>query len=173
MSSHLIQSVQGTSDFSLLSNCLDLSALRVGIGQFQGFNWTDEGRGKWGFVGETPGSALEINVPLAGFEGELTIGLGFLLSYQHMGVARIECVAGCTCRPREFSFLHPYYMSISGWRVVEAVAMPDATTCRLNVTILPQTYAEPPQHKVKLTSVMLTEEMGFIMPWLFCDDCAQ
>ena len=79
----------------------------------QGFQWVNEGRPdspKWGFVARQPGDSLEVDVPLEGadlLDKNLTIGLGFLLSYNHMGVALVECVAGCECRPREFSTWHP------------------------------------------------------------------
>ena len=36
--------------------------------------------------------------------------------------------------------------------------------CTLSVTVLEQTKSEPAEHKVKLTSVMITAEGGFIMP---------
>ena len=32
----------------------------------------------------------------------LTVGVGMLKSYQHMGIADVACVAGCTCEPRSF-----------------------------------------------------------------------
>lgn len=147
--------------------------IRASVG-VQGFEWVDEGRRspKWGFVGWTPGDQLEMFVPVKGLSRELTIGIGFLMSYNHMGQAGIDCVSGCSCRRREYSFLHQHLISISGWRVTDVEVEPDSGTCVLRVSILNRTYAHPPEHKVKVTSLMITEEPGFTMPWLFCDDCA-
>ena len=37
-------------------------------------------------------------------EGRLpmTVGLGMLRSYQHMGVAEVTCTQGCSCEPQAF-----------------------------------------------------------------------
>lgn len=67
------------------------------------------GSPKWGFVSTLPGSRLEVDMPLQGLvmrKNNFVVGLGFLMSYVHMGMAIAECVAGCTCQPHEFSFTH-------------------------------------------------------------------
>lgn len=140
----------------------------------KGFKWVDEGKRtpKWGFVGKTPGDTLEIDVPVQGRKQQLIIGIGFLMSYQHMGQAQLECVAGCSCRRREYSYHHPYGISITGWRIVEAQRDESADVCTVRVSILERTASDPPEHKVKVTAVMISEEAEFQMPWLFCDECA-
>lgn len=146
----------------------------MGVYDLQGFNWTNEGRGsKWGFVGTEPGSTLNISVPTAGFSGAMTIGLGFLISYQHMGIALLQCIEGCECRPKEYSFQHPNKVSITSWRTVRAKISHGSQTCIVGVTISDKTRSKPPEHKVKLSAIMTTEEKDFILPYLYCDDCLQ
>ena len=79
----------------------------------QGFDWINEGKPggtpKWGFIAFQPGSKLEVDVPVDGLvlrKNNFVVGLGFLMSYAHMGMAMAECVTGCTCKPHEFSFTH-------------------------------------------------------------------
>ena len=57
----------------------------------QGFEWKDDNADrpgkspKWGWVAYHPGSVIEVDVPVMGLGPDLTIGFGFLLSYEHMG----------------------------------------------------------------------------------------
>lgn len=139
----------------------------------QGFDWIDEGKRspKWGYVGKTPGDRLEIDVPVKDRKQNLTIGIGFLMSYEHMGQALLECVAGCSCPRREYSFTHPYWISITGWRILEVQRDGNADVCTVRVSIIERTSSDPPEHKVKVTAVMISEEAEFLMPWLFCPEC--
>ena len=140
----------------------------------QGFNWTNEGRGtKWGYVGDQPGDELLLNVPVAGLPRTMTIGLGFLISYQHMGVALLRCVDGCDCHSKEYSSHHPNKVSITSWRTLEVKLPEGSGTCTVQVTISDKSKSDPPGHKVKLSAVMTTEEKDFILPYLYCDDCVQ
>lgn len=54
--------------------------------------------------------------------------------------------------------------SITAWKPIDVVLDEGATLCTLRVEVMDRTKADPPEHKVKLTSVMLTAEKGFIMP---------
>lgn len=141
----------------------------------QGFEWTNEGRGtKWGFVGNNVGDILSVTVPAADYrKGAFTIGLGFLISYQHMGVALLECTEGCTCRKKEYSSHHPNKVSVTSWRTVQATLTENSTACRVQVTIVEKSKSSPPEHKIKVSSVMTTEERDFILPYLYCDECLQ
>lgn len=50
-------------------------------------------------------------VPLAGMmfpDNRLLIALGVLMTYEHMGYARLDCIGGCFCPPREINLLHPF-----------------------------------------------------------------
>lgn len=104
---------------------------------------------------------------------QLTIALEFLISYEHMGVALVECVAGCHCNPREYSGWHPYKLSVTLWRVVKVTAPENSKVCTLRITIKDWFKSKPPEHEVKVNSVMISGEHDFIMSWLWCDKCIQ
>ena len=56
-------------------------------------------------------AAIALQVPLAGMmfpDNRLLIALGVLMTYEHMGYARIDCTFGCVCPPRELNTLHPF-----------------------------------------------------------------
>lgn len=143
----------------------------------QGFKWINEGRpgkaDKWGFIGTVPTDEVEVDVPmLSKIPGtSLTVGLGFLVSYEKVGQGLLECVSGCSCPPREYAFWHPWKNSLMEWRTLEVKIDPDSITCTLRVTIVNQSKSEPPSNKVKIMGVMKTAAKGFTMPWLFCEDC--
>jgi len=151
------------------------SVSRVSLPQSgQGFEWTNVGRGtKWGFVGSQPGASLNVSVPVAEYNSILTLGFGFLISYQHMGVAMLQCLEGCSCPPKEYSFHHPNTVSITSWRTLEVNLAEGSEVCKIQVTIANKTKSSPAEHKVKLSSVMTTEERDFILPYLYCDECIQ
>ena len=71
--------------------------------------------------------------------------------------------AGCVLRR--------YHMSVTLWRVVEATLHEGAKKCTLRVTVQDWSKSNPPEHKVKLNSLMISGEKDFIMSWLWCDEC--
>ena len=60
---------------------------------------------------------LQVQVPLEGMDfgaqRQLVIGLGLLMSYEHMGYALVACLEGCTCPPKEFNLLHTFRISMT------------------------------------------------------------
>ena len=44
----------------------------------------------------------------------MTVGVGMLKSYQHMGVAEVACTQGCSCEPQAFD-LHQEEKVSSPW----------------------------------------------------------
>lgn len=57
-----------------------------------GWEWTDEGRKKWGFVSTTPGSVLNITV-----SSKLT-SVKTALEMVRLGVVGVACLAGLMLR---------------------------------------------------------------------------
>lgn len=39
---------------------------------------------------------------------KVLVALGILMSYEHMGWLRLECVLGCSCMPRSVNSLIPF-----------------------------------------------------------------
>lgn len=44
---------------------------------------------------------------LAGYEGNVVMGVGYLQSYEHMGMFKVECVSGCKCEGSPQLLPHP------------------------------------------------------------------
>ena len=57
------------------------------------------------------------------------------------------------------------------WKTMDIVAVEGSKVCTLSVTTLDRTKSNPPEHKVKLTSIMISGETGFIDTWSRCNDC--
>ena len=75
----------------------DLSRVATADG---GWSWTDEGRSKWGFLSDTAGAALKLmfNSEMHGpREVNASVRIAFLQTYTPMGVAKVSCIAGCSC----------------------------------------------------------------------------
>ena len=65
----------------------------------------------WGWVSTQTGAQLILKVPLAGLsfpDNKAVIALGACETYEHMGYARVDCISGCTCAPREINMLLPF-----------------------------------------------------------------
>ncbi|EFJ49700.1 hypothetical protein VOLCADRAFT_89683 [Volvox carteri f. nagariensis] len=78
-----------------------------------GWNWTDEGRGKWGYVATEPGKTIKLKVNTqigmggssSSIDGDgegaelqpIIVQVAYLQSYRGMGTARLSCEAGCNC----------------------------------------------------------------------------
>lgn len=56
---------------------------------------------RWGWVASDPGSwallSFDSRIPGQGHDERSEAFLGYLESFSGMGVARIECVSGCSC----------------------------------------------------------------------------
>ena len=75
----------------------DLSRVATADG---GWSWTDEGRSKWGFLSDTAGAALKLmfNSEMHGpREVNASVRIAFLQTYTPMGIAKVSCIAGCSC----------------------------------------------------------------------------
>ncbi|KXZ42501.1 hypothetical protein GPECTOR_141g699 [Gonium pectorale] len=67
------------------TSCLLIDAFKDAVLQpVEGWEWTDEGRNKWGYVALESGQQLRIKVV-------------YLRSYEGMGRARVTCEEGCSC----------------------------------------------------------------------------
>ena len=57
------------------------------------------------------------------------------------------------------------------WKTIDVQAAEGSHSCTLSVTSLNRTKSNPPEYKVKLTSLMISGETGFIDTWSRCNDC--
>jgi hypothetical protein len=132
----------------------------------------DEHRGKPGFIANESGSQLRLRLRLPrmasrgngrGGASNATVHLGYLSSYENMGVASASCLSGCVCgrlildghrtgRRVSLEELSPP-LEVSRARP-EANASSSSWACTLAIEVLPQTSSG--LHKVKLTSIATT-----------------
>ncbi|KAI7846460.1 hypothetical protein COHA_000070 [Chlorella ohadii] len=134
--------------------------------QQQGFEWKNErpkaefANQKWGWIATVPGSWAELEVDTTtGMQGDLAaeqndVMLTHLISYEHMGKAKVECISGCTCEPTEFNGHVQDKVSLTALHRFPAS---QSEKCRIRVTVLNETASPDGEHKVKLVGVMVIE----------------
>ncbi|GIL73988.1 hypothetical protein Vretimale_5073 [Volvox reticuliferus] len=72
----------------------------------EGWEWTDEGRDKWGYVATEPGKTLRLKVNTQVGPGSsdgassppIILQISYLQSYRIMSTAELRCESGCTCK---------------------------------------------------------------------------
>ena len=83
---------------------------------------------------------------------QVTLGIGHLKSYEHMGQALVSCISGCVCEPTVFDGHNPAsFASQEFWAYVAVTQSPQ---CVFEVASLSLTKSG--QNKVKVTSLLLT-----------------
>mmetsp|Transcript_10267 Transcript_10267/g.30910 ORF Transcript_10267/g.30910 Transcript_10267/m.30910 type:complete len:546 (+) Transcript_10267:215-1852(+) len=148
-----------------VQNCLEKEAFRdlVMNGTKDGFEYLEEGHGKWGFIGTQPGDwvrfTLDTTVKLhVGQEGGLRavmLMLSFLASYQHMGKAVVTCVSGCACHPGPFD---GYWTLQASQLTRMELIVTESPVCELEIKILEETSSPDGEHKVKFMGIIVSEE---------------
>eukprot|EP00798_Chlamydomonas_sp_ICE-L_P000319 gene319-33542_t len=148
------------------------TAARVGS---SGFEWTDEGTGKWGWVATQPGAKLLIHVEAAAdgekaevgvnigylrsFEhmgmAQVGVNIGYLRSFEHMGMAQVEGLSGCQCTT---SVLDGNTTETSSLLQLHNIIVSKSTACTLAITVLGTTNALSREHKFKFGGVMVSED---------------
>lgn len=154
------------NDGRYTADCILDDRIQRYVTNAQGFHWVNEGLPtdpKWGYVATTAGSQMAIKVPLANVTHngtDMLVGIGLLLSgHGHMGVAQLGCLAGCVCPMREYStFLKQASWSMTFWRFLEAKFVPGSEECVVGVVTSQRTHSAG--HKIKVSSVMATGELG-------------
>ena len=83
---------------------------------------------------------------------KVTLGIGHLKSYEHMGQALVTCISGCTCEPTVFDGHNP--ATLASQEFWAYVAVTQSSQCVFEVISLD--VSKSGQHKVKVTSLLLT-----------------
>ncbi|KXZ50405.1 hypothetical protein GPECTOR_16g578 [Gonium pectorale] len=134
--------------------CATGATFKEHVQEVQGWLWVNEGlteaRQKWGYISDVPGSWLLINMstllPSPGPGAPVQVLLTYLGSYEHMGMAIVECVWGCACSPVVVDAHLP------GERVSQTYMVPinstQSETCMMGVTVLNDTSSG--EHKFKV-----------------------
>jgi hypothetical protein len=108
----------------------------------------ENGKFKPGWVSTVPGSVLRILMTTKGVrqagpsrgvwqqqqQEDLVMGVTFLRSYEHMGVAEVSCVTGCLCRNYSFDGHEPnHHHSVPFTVDTAGTLMPQSHSCIVQV----------------------------------------
>lgn len=119
-----------------------------------GWEWTEEGRGKWGYVSMAPDTELLLAVDTRcdgqDIGSHVALGIGNLKSYEGMGIARIDCIEGCECGPED---VDGHWSHESSQNDMNKLVVSMAERCVLRVTNTNRSSSG--NHKFKLTSLIL------------------
>eukprot|EP00887_Chlorella_sp_A99_P006012 scaffold27.g6012.t1 len=136
-----------------------------------GFSWVNErpqavnvNQQKWGWVAKVGGATADIlldtrssdkdsNTSAAGAQELKNQALiGYMASYEHMGQARVECVANCSCNATQFDALWSVRASVMQFH---PVLVTQHEACRLRVTVLNETRDPGGGKKIKLSGLIV------------------
>jgi len=139
--------------------CVHYDALQQLMQNSRGFEFIAEGaKRKKGYVGLTPGNSITFKVDTnrgGTPDMRVTMQVGHLKSYEHMGVALAECTSGCNCEPKEIDSHHTLHLSQTYLATLKVSQHP---ACHVRLTILPKTSSG--EHKFKITSLILSDVAG-------------
>ncbi len=92
---------------------------------------------------------------LAGYTGNVVMGVGYLQSYAHMGMFKVDCVSGCKCEGMpgrnanfgaQLSIYQTAYFGVS-----------QSPECQIRITSLSNTTSG--EHKIKFDTVLVATGM--------------
>ncbi|KAK9829365.1 hypothetical protein WJX72_005430 [[Myrmecia] bisecta] len=128
----------------------------------EGWTWRDGW--KPGYETTTPGAVLKLaaTLPIQGTDDpartaqKLQVGVGYLESYENMGVATITCESGCYCEPWELDAMHEQRTSVEVFRKFQ-LHVPTHGSVECIVSIANHPKSNSAGHKLKIMSFMLGE----------------
>ncbi len=152
--------------------CLVATAFQQHLHNSSGFQWTDENRGKWGYVGDQPGAYIILNVSTEASSvnmlrssdgrvavpersGGVLVEIAHLKSYKQMGIANVECVSGCTC---EATVMDSHGDSKSSQTHLHTFTASQHKQCLIKVEVAKDSSTGG--HKVKVLGIIVSEQAG-------------
>lgn len=143
------------------------------VGAHKGFQWRPERPNatsfveqKWGWTGMAVGDWAELQLDTRadgkgvkedkdGKKVKANIWLSYLRSYEHMGVARVECRSGCSCDSSRLDGTWERQVSLQQIHMFKAS---QHAKCVIRVTIVDERgEVESDGHKITLMAVMVTQ----------------
>ncbi|KAL4444162.1 hypothetical protein ABPG75_011899 [Micractinium tetrahymenae] len=152
-------------------SCLMREELRPYVSSLEdGWAWANEGKDeccpKWGLVSRKPGSSafLTVDTHVEGLEqgDEVTVGIGYLRSYENMGVMEVTCVAeagGCTCAPLQLDGHFPQEHTTQ--LNFKPLIVSPSEKCKLKFTVLAETQSGG--HKCNILAIVFSEAAGYLI----------
>ncbi|GLI61406.1 hypothetical protein VaNZ11_003625 [Volvox africanus] len=112
----------------------------------EGWEWTDEGRGKWGYVAMAPGKTLRLkfDTRLMGNRTDedrfanIIVQIAFLQSYTRMRTARVDCTEGCQCSSVTIDAYSARQVSLTSMKDIKVT---QHSACIMAITSGPQSHA--------------------------------
>ncbi|GIL73986.1 hypothetical protein Vretimale_5077 [Volvox reticuliferus] len=143
---------------------------RLVVAPVIGWNWTDEGRGKWGFVSVKKGDQIKLKLSTR-LEGKrsasdasarILLQIAYLRSYRGMGTAQVACIEGCKCDTMIIDAFDRRPVSVTSMADIQ---VSQSAKCILTVTSMgPSSAASSKSNldgfKFKLMGVVVGEEPG-------------
>uniref|UniRef100_A0A7S0IPL4 SGNH hydrolase-type esterase domain-containing protein n=1 Tax=Calcidiscus leptoporus TaxID=127549 RepID=A0A7S0IPL4_9EUKA len=157
--------------------CIKEEGLKSLMADARGFEYRVEGsdaKMKPGLIGMHPGDhvLLCVDVSRAPRGGDFVVILGHLISYEHMGIASIECVGDCECKSTQVdAHVQGGKFSVFKARTIHMMRPAKAAEqrlasqkpgcgCALRLSILKETSSG--EHKFKVLSLMSAVHEGSI-----------
>jgi hypothetical protein len=91
----------------------------------------------------------------------VSVILAYLKSYAHMGIAHIGCVHGCSCTGHDLDANQTARESTTH---LHRIVTTQHEECTIAVIVTRRTNSLPPEHKFKISGVMMSDETtGFVI----------
>jgi hypothetical protein len=104
-----------------------------------------------------PPPLLQLDTRQVGLKPISTVNLliAFLKSYEHMGVARIECVSGCQCRPR---LVDAHQAQRESTTHLHSLPLSQSGNCTIAVSVTDTSNSG--EHKFKVSGLIMQDELS-------------
>lgn len=142
------------SDDAKASQCNRGGALQDMVLYNYGWRWLD-GK-KPGFQTDDILTSLFLSVPTASTTSD-KISVGYLSSYQNMGIARISCLGACQCAEFDIDANSKAHASQEHNAMIPFQHAKDSKGCILKVDNMNRTNAANGGHRFKVSSVAVAE----------------
>jgi hypothetical protein len=146
--------------------CASGKAMKGHAADNKGWKFVDEGNSaclachKYGYATWDAGASITFKVDSAVLSEEdkaskttVQLAISYLRSYEDMGVARLECVSGCTCKAQD---LDGNQSKKTSEMVTERYTISDHPECLVRLTVLDRTNSG--KHKFRVSSVAVHKQ---------------
>jgi hypothetical protein len=140
--------------------------LKEHVVENKGWKWVDEGTNacpgchKYGYAATDVGASITFRVDSAVLTDEdrkskltVQLAISYLLSYQDMGVARLECISGCKCPAKD---LDAWSAKQTSEVTTQRLTISDHPSCLLRLTVLDKTKSS--KHKFRVASLAVHKQ---------------
>jgi hypothetical protein len=132
--------------------CAPFEAMKESLNESSGFEYVIERGNKGGYIGLKPGDYIKFRINTNLDVMDVHVGVAYLASYEHMGVARAECHGGCTCDAKDVNSLHQEHNSVTAVMKLKVTKPPEFI---ISFTILSSQNAE---NKFKILAIIVSDD---------------